>query len=76
MTFMEIMRMYWPDLRQGTSGGSAWYAPCPFCEDKSGVSFVVDSQYERWHCFGACNKGGDMLALVKAMRDDQGWPFS
>jgi len=40
--------------------------PVPIHNDKS-PSFVVFVDTDRWHCFGACNAGGDIYDLIKAI---------
>jgi len=38
---------------------------CPFHDDRE-PSFVVTPAKNLWHCFGECNKGGDVIAFVMA----------
>ena len=43
--------------------GRLWKANCPFHEEKT-PSFIVDEAKKRWHCFGACNIGGDVIEIL------------
>jgi hypothetical protein len=36
---------------------------CPLHTEKT-ASFMVYPDQQTWHCFGACNTGGDVIALV------------
>ncbi len=38
-------------------------ALCPFHSEKHG-SFLVFPDQQRWHCFGACATGGDVISFV------------
>jgi hypothetical protein len=49
--------------------GTRWTARCPLPghEDKS-PSFVVFVETNSWYCFGACQRGGDVIDLARIAR--------
>lgn len=62
-------------IQKGVSlkkAGRLYKACCPFHAEKT-PSFTVDPDRGTWHCFGACNTGGDVFSF--AMKQ-HGWSFS
>ncbi len=56
---VDVAKRY-TDLRRS---GAGWIGRCPFHEEKAG-SFYVSPARQTWHCFGACQEGGDAISLV------------
>lgn len=40
--------------------GRKLWGCCPFHTEKT-ASFVIDTKFNTWHCFGACSNGGDSI---------------
>jgi DNA primase len=57
---LEIFREAVPSLKQA---GRRWKGLCPFHAERT-PSFTVDPERGLWHCFGACQTGGDVFAFV------------
>lgn len=51
--------------------GRVFKGLCPFHAERT-PSFVVYPETQTWHCYGACNAGGDVFSFVQRAED---WDF-
>lgn len=68
LNIVEVISAYMPLKKAGRN----YKGLCPFHNEKT-PSFVVFPDTQRWHCFGACGTGGDVINFV--MRRE-GLPFA
>ena len=57
---LEVVREAVPSLKQS---GVRWKGNCPFHNERT-PSFYFKPEKGVWHCLGACQEGGDILAFV------------
>lgn len=42
---------------------------CPLHKEQKGEAFAVRVDAQKWHCFGACGTGGDLVDFVRACKE-------
>jgi DNA primase len=57
---LEVVRDAVPSLKQS---GARWKGNCPFHNERT-PSFFFSPDKGLWHCFGACQEGGDIIKFV------------
>lgn len=57
---LAVVREAVPSLKQS---GARWKGNCPFHNERT-PSFYFQPEKGLWHCFGACQEGGDIMAFV------------
>jgi DNA primase len=68
LNLLDLIRETVPSLRQV---GNRWRGLCPFHNERT-PSFYVMPEKGLWHCFGACNEGGDVFKFLMRL---EGIPF-
>lgn len=55
-------------------GNSVLKGKCPLHNEQNGEAFAVYKDTQTWRCFGSCNVGGDVIALIQeCMERDIEW---
>lgn len=49
--------------------GNHLQGKCPLHGEQRGMAFNIWLDSQRWHCFGACNRGGDVIDLIRECID-------
>lgn len=62
VSITDIVSDLYPGIKIKKSGSNA-ICCCPFHNEKT-PSFYLYLSSDRWHCFGSCNEGGDVISFV------------
>lgn len=58
IALVDYVSPYAPDLKR--TGVGKWKCKCPIHVEDT-PSFYIDEAKQKWHCFGACATGGDVI---------------
>lgn len=59
---VDFISGYYVDLE---GNGDTFYGLCPFHDNTDTPAMAVWKNSQRWHCFGECNQGGDIIDFVQ-----------
>ncbi|HOW28822.1 MAG TPA: DNA primase [Elusimicrobiota bacterium] len=62
---IDVVREHVPTLKRV---GSRWRGLCPFHNERT-PSFYVNPDLGLWHCFGACQEGGDVFKFLMKLEN-------
>ena len=55
-----------------SASGGRLRGRCPLHDERT-PSFVIYLDSQRWHCYGACGTGGDVIELARRLMDAGKW---
>jgi len=65
-TLLQLVKEAGVNLKQE---GAAWIGACPFHDDATGQSLLIDSEKQHWQCDGKCQTGGDVIDWVRKIKN-------